>query len=137
MLLIGVAFFHLGPDLHFGVRQRILSTIKLADGSRLFLTINPNRDIIEAYTVHLHRVYSSGAGSRCLVGFEESYWWFTTMAQKSNGIVNIGAFGRALCTYDPISGILQWNDKSLPPQPSQDDNGWTPGLSGPRTALGK
>lgn len=115
LLFFGLVTFHLGPTLGLGKPDRVRAALGLRDGSRLILLQTRNSDIIDAYTVNLFRLFKDGAAEVCLVGYEESYWWWPSMRQAPDGaLVEIRADGSAACIYDSVSRQLTWNDKKYP-----------------------
>src|SRR5690349_19699376 len=104
-VLILVAFFlvliiHLGPTLGLARKERTLSSVSLADGSKLVLTQKPNGSPMETYSVFVYRVFPDQRVGKCLVGFKESYWWFAKLRMKSAGVVDIRADGQSACSFD-------------------------------------
>jgi hypothetical protein len=121
LLLCLASLFHLGPKLHLAKQEEALDSLQLPDGSTLVLTIRPNDDIIEAFTVTLRRFYPDGRAERCLAGFKESYWWFARLRMRPDRKVDLRAWACSECIFDPATGVLRWNDNFYPPQPSWRD----------------
>jgi hypothetical protein len=114
--LLLIPIFHLGPTLGLAKKERIVSSLPLADGSKLVLTQKPNGNLIEAYSVFLYRVFPDQKVGKCLVGFKESNWWFAKLRMKSASVVDIRADGQSACGFDLDSWTLTWNDRYLPPR---------------------
>jgi hypothetical protein len=112
--LLLIPIFHFGPTLGLAKKERTLSSMPLADGSKLVLTRKPNGSPIEAYSVFLYRVFPDEKVGKCLVGFKESYWWFAKLRMKSASVVDIRADGESVCNFDLDSWTLAWNDGYLP-----------------------
>ena len=117
--VVGLVIFYLGPSLHMGGKEQLLAKCVLADKSTVVLIQTPNRTIIEPYTVRLYRVYPDGKAEVCLVGFEESHWWFAGLKSRDEHKIDIICFGSSECVYDLRTKRLRWNDNSYPPQESQ------------------
>lgn len=124
-LCVAAIMFHLGPTLHFAKREKLIDSLRLPDGTRLLLTEKANASLSEPYTIRLYREYSDGKSERCLVGFEESYWWFGNLRRKSGGVVDIRALGCSICTYDPEAKSLKWNDGTYPTRWSEGPAFWS------------
>jgi hypothetical protein len=114
-----VLLFHLGPSLCLNEKERVRDTLKLKDGSKMFLAQKPNGNWGEPFSVYVYRVLPDGRVARCLVGYEESYWWFAKLRMKSTNVVDIRACGQSVCNYDLNGWTLTWNDNSYPPRQSE------------------
>lgn len=111
-----IPIFYLGPTLGLAKEERVMSSLQLADGSKLVLTQKPNGKPIEVYSVFLYRVFPDQKVGKCLVGFKESYWWFAKLRMKSASVVDIRTDGQSACSFDLDSWTLAWNDGYLPPR---------------------
>jgi hypothetical protein len=109
-----IPIFHLGPYLGLAKKERALSSVTLADGSKLVLTQKPNGNPLEPYSVFVYRVFPEGKVGKCLVGFKESYWWFAKLRMKSAAVVDIRADGQSVCSFNVDSWTLAWNEGYLP-----------------------
>ena len=116
--ILGLLVFHLGPSLHLSQSEKVLDSMKLQDGSRLLLAQKANKDLFEAYTVILYRVNADGKVEKCLIGFEESYWWLASLKPKNEKLIDVRSLGVSLCTYNLETKTLTWNDNSYPPRQS-------------------
>src|SRR5262245_1208570 len=106
LVVLGLAFLHLGPHLYLVRGEQVIAVSRLQDGSQLILSQSANNSLAEAYTVRLYRLYSDGRAERCLVGFEESYWWFGNLKVKSTNVVELRTWGLPACTYRIDTKVL-------------------------------
>ena len=111
--LLLIPILHLGPSLGFAKKERELSSVPLADGSKLVLTQKSNGNLFAPYSVFVYRVFSDQKVGKCLVGFKESYWWLAKLRMKSASLVDIKADGQSVCSFDLDSWTLVWNDGYL------------------------
>ena len=115
MLFMGVLY--LGPRLGIGEGSRVRAQSRLANGVELLLVQTRNSDPVEAYTVSVYTLWPNGEIDKCLVGFEESYWWRPSIVSSStSSAVEICSGSTPLCTYEPSSGELTWLNQSYPVQ---------------------
>src|SRR2546423_14846121 len=96
LLILCMVLVHLGPHLHLS-NQNALAHLKLGDGSRLLLLETANPSVIDAFTVELFRLYPNGGAEKCLVGSEESHWWFGKLVTESRSVVQLRSMGTQQC----------------------------------------
>lgn len=106
LLPIFAVFGHLGPKLGFQKRH-IAARLNLNDGSRLILLQLRNKDLIEAYTTVLYRIYPDGQVESSGIDFEDSYWWFPKLRPTPDGnSINISSLGFGHGLYDSTTKII-------------------------------
>jgi len=120
VIFLCVSVWHLGPRLGMGEGTRIRARARLPDGVEVLLVQTRNADMAEAYTLSVYTLWPSGEIDKCLVGFEESYWWKPSIVLSStSSLVEVGSGSTLLCTYEPSSGELSWLNQRYPVQRAQ------------------
>ena len=115
LVLIAGKYYYSGPYTRSGRKEELLASAKLADSSVLFLVQRPNPSLFEPYTVELYRLYRNGTAETCLIGDEESYWWWGGLTMRDSKTVRVTSIGITECLYVTETGLLSWTDKSYPP----------------------
>jgi hypothetical protein len=115
LLIGGCALFHFGPPGLKAGDNRVLSTLTLTNGSKLFLVARRTGHPIEAYEVSLFRVESDKSVFVNWLGFEDGYWWGASLSDNpTTGKVKIRAFGGLIGEYSVSAGSVRFTDKKEP-----------------------
>lgn len=112
LLIGGCALFHFGPPGIKAGEDRILSSLTLTNGSKLFLVAHRTGHPIEAYKVSLFRVEPDKSVFVNWLGFEDGYWWGASLSDNpATGKVQIRAFGGLIGEYSVAAGSVKFADK--------------------------
>ena len=108
LLILSLLLFHFGPPGIKHGEDRILSSIGLTNGSKLFLVAHRTGHPIDAYEVSLFRVESDRSVFVNWLGFEDGYWWGASLvAESAAGKVKIRAFGGVIGEYSVMDGSVK------------------------------
>lgn len=112
-----LVYLHLGPRMGIEKSPKILYSLSLDDGSRLFLILERNdHSLVDAYSSFLYRLYSDDRAEVTQLGYEDSYWWLPSLRHDATGkSIEIRAEGTIEGIYDTVSRVTSWPGQKLLP----------------------
>ena len=114
-----VCIWHFGPlEIQTG-EDRILGSLELQEGDKLFLVAHRTTSLVDAYVVSLFRVHQKTNFSVCWLGHEDSYWWGSSLQSIQNSEdVCVQLWWSKLGTYSIADNSFHWADPAQPPVPT-------------------
>ena len=107
-----VLLLHFGPPGIKAGEDRILGSTVLTGSNKLFLVAHRTGHPIDAYEVSLFRVDSETNVFVSWLGYEDGYWWGSSLHAETNGDkLDIEAFWQIVGTYSLSDGLIRWKDK--------------------------
>lgn len=108
--MLSAALFHFGPPGIKAGEDRILSSLLLTNGSKLFLVAHRTGHAIDAYEVSLFRVDDMTNVFVSWLGYEDGYWWGGALSPEfSKNSVKIKVFGGTVATYSLSNDSVIWH----------------------------
>jgi len=121
LLCIGLfgCLFQFGPPSILPGDDRILATMRIADGDSLYIVAHRTSSLLKTYEVSLYRVLERTNFFVCFLGNKEPYWWGCSLRRTSiPERIEIRVGWAALATYSLPNGIVISEDKVLDGRPT-------------------